>query len=419
MKLEKLLSSGLVGLGMSLAVTAGSIYLTVSAAATNSAAPVETELPGASAAIETFVAIDARPGDVPLTADGSLTIRFSGISIPSGDLEPAPGVHVTLISSDGGKITTTTDADGLCAFGGLDTGTYTIEATGSQGKLSYGIRAVEPEFPVAQNPNDDQPQPVSISMAVVLESALTPARDANAIESVISRVTVAPVEGTAASSGGAAMETGYSGGNASTTQTHLGHEPIRLNNNGSLEGQLTLNDPITGNIAPVKDLTVSFISDNAVVATTTVNPDGSFVQWNLLPGIYSMVVAGADGIGYIGIDVVDEVAQLNQAGDAIPTAIRLQPNQFNFSMTRGAGGDGGQSGGDGSDGDGSEEIVEGNPPPPAGGLGGSTTGGVGGGGPGGEGGFGDLLGLAAAGLAAAALADSNNGGIIAPGSPAF
>lgn len=416
MMLAKLLPSGLVALAMSLVVTAGSIYVTVSAAAANSAATAEIELPASSSRIATSVAMDDRPGDVPLTADGSLTLRFSGISVPSGELEPAPGVHVTLISADGIKITTSTDADGLCAFGGLDTGLYTIDAVGSQGKLSYGIRAVEPEFPVALGSSEDQAQPVSISMAVILESALTPARDGSAIESVISSVTVAPVEGTAASSGGAAMETAYSAIKASSTQTHMGHEPIRLNSNGSLQGQLTLNDPITGNIAPVKDLTVSFISDDAVVATTTVNPDGSFVQWNLLPGIYSMVVAGADGIGYIGVDVVDEVALLNNVGEAIPTAIRQPPNDFNFSMTRGAGGSNGNgSGGDGADGEGAE-IAQGNPPFDGSPGGGTTGGGAGGGTPGGEGGFGEILGLAAIGLAAFALADDDGG---TPASPAF
>lgn len=427
MKLASMFPSGLVALAMSLAVTAGSIYVTVSAAATNSAGttdsagitePERLPQPVPSPVIETSVTADERPGDIPLTDDGALTMRFSAIGIPSGELEPAAGVQVTLISTDGTRMTTTTDIDGLCAFGGLTPGLYTIDAAGSQGKLSYGIRAVKSDFPVAQQRDESDPQQVSISMAVILDSALTPSRDANAIESVISSVSVAPLEGTAASSGGAAMETEYVA-RSSGTQTYLGHQPIRLNNNGSLEGRLTLNDPITGNIAPVKDLTVSFISDNAVVATTTVNPDGSFVQWNLLPGIYSLVVAGRDGIGYIGIDVVDEVAQFNQVGETIPTALRLPPNDFNFTMTRGAGGPGGgqsDGSGEGGEGQGEGQGEGGDQPPPDGGLGGGTGGGSGGGGPGGgESGLGTLLGLAGIGLGAAALADDDN----PPASPGF
>lgn len=382
---------------MSLGISAGTIYVTVSAAVANSAADV-LESPDAhgttdpAETIQTLSTVDDSSTVLPLTADGSLTAEFSAMSIPSGELGPVADIEVTLISADGSKTTDRTDSEGACTFDRLKPGLYTINAAGPQGKLSYGIRAVAGNFAVAQEMTAGQSRPVSVKMAAQIESALTPARDATTLDSVISSVTVDPVEGAAASSGGAAMETGLAANRLATAETYLGHAPIHLTPNGSLEGQLTLLDPVTGNISPVRDLTVSFISDDIVVARTTVNPDGSFVQTNLLPGIYSMVVAGRDGIGYMGIDVVGGVARAG-AGKGTLTAVRKMV-PFSMGMVRGAGAANNSS--DASDSSAPQELSEAGQPSGGGG-----------------GGFGELLGLAGLGLGAVALANDNK-----PGSPA-
>ena len=391
MKWSGFLYSGTTALVLSLGVTVGSLYVTVSAAVSNLAATDVTDVPVPVAVSRTSTTVDSTFCDVLLTADGSLTARFSGINVPSGELEPVSDLEVTLVSADGTEITTSTAVDGLCLFSNVTPGPYTINVDGPQGRLSYGIRAVTGDVDVAETQTGNKAVPVSVSLAPRLDSALTPSRDSTVLDSVISSVIVTPVEGTAA------VETGM-GSASAAAETYLGHEPIRLNVDGSLEGQLALLDPVTGNVTPVKDLTVRFISNDEVVAITTVNPDGSFVQSNMLPGIYSMVVAGSDAIGYIGIEVVGAMA--NRPGAPIPATVRkLAP--FQFGLIRGAGAlcqsEGEETG--------EAEIVA------AGGIGGACCGASGG--ASGGGGWGELLGLA--GLAVGLVALDDDG----PSSPGF
>ena len=391
MKWSGFLYSGTTALVLSLGVTVGSLYVTVSAAVSNLAATDATDVPVPVAVSRTSTTVDSTFCDVLLTADGSLTARFSGINVPSGELEPVSDLEVTLVSADGTEVTTSTAVDGLCLLANVTPGPYTINVAGPQGRLSYGIRAVTGDVDVAETQTGNKAVPVSVSLAPRLDSALTPSRDSTALDSVISSVVVTPVEGTAA------VETGM-GSASAAAETYLGHEPIRLNVDGSLEGQLALLDPVTGNVTPVKDLTVRFISNDEVVAITTVNPDGSFVQSNMLPGIYSMVVAGSDAIGYIGIEVVGAMA--NRPGAPIPATVRnLAP--FQFGLIRGAGAlcqsEGEETG--------EAEIVA------AGGIGGACCGASGG--ASGGGGWGELLGLA--GLAVGLVALDDDG----PSSPGF
>ena len=81
-----------------------------------------------------------------------------------------------------------------------------MNVDGPQGRLSYGIRAVTGDVDVAETQTGNKAVPVSVSLAPRVDSALAPSRDSAALDSVISSVIVTLVEGTAASSGGAAME---------------------------------------------------------------------------------------------------------------------------------------------------------------------------------------------------------------------
>jgi hypothetical protein len=291
---------------------------------------------------------------------------------------------------------------------------YTITASGPEGRLSYGLRAVPANLALARIDSDSETRRVSISgTSAQLDFVLTPGRDAEEIDRVVGDVEVAPVEGihgTLAEQ--ATLQTAYTASDDFSESFDRAPGVLRLNAEGSLNGQVTMYDPKTGDLTAVEDLNVKFITDGDVVASTAVNPDGSFVQWNLLPGIYSMVVAGKDGIGYMGIEVVDDLAQVNQPGLAIPTALQTG-NGASIGVVQGAGagGDGtGQGGASGDEGSGNDEGAL----PFAGAAAGAGGGGSGGGGPGGEGGFGELLGLAALGLAAAALGDDGGNGVASP-----
>lgn len=410
MKLSKLFQSGSIALLLSVGVTVGSIYVTVTAATTQppaDSAPVIDDEP-----IETQIRRADTIADVPLTQEGWLTARFSGIDISSGRLTPAAGVEVTIIAADNSRVTTTTDEYGFVAFEDMVPGVYIVNATsGPRETLSYGIRAVPYNAETGRSAIDSEAGP--LSMAVQLDSALTPERDADAIDEMVRNTTVDPVEGAAGQSGRVALEYGeLRANNADNTldpRTYLEYDPrgVQLTPEGSLQGQLALMD-WQGNIVPVTDLTASFISDGVVVASTRVNSDGSFEQWNLLPGTYSMVVAGRDAFGTVGIDVI--AAPGNNADQFIPTADSIL-TPYEFGLVRGAG-----AFARGSDDSVAEEgVVPADAPMQ--GLGGDLGSGYGGGGGGvpGGGGWGELLGAAAIGLGAAALASDDDSGVASPG----
>ena len=394
MKLSRLFSPGLLVLAMSFGVTVGSVYVTVSTAAGNAVAEAVT--------LTEFVEVVESTmghGSVELTADGGLLGRFSTISAPSGELVPTPDVEVILISGSGDAVSTTSGPDGMFAFGGLAPGVYTVNANSPEGRLSYGIRAIRNYAAVAQS----DAQPVSIALDLQLDSALTLSRDSEAIDTVISDVTVASVESSGEFAASEFTQTSYSG-------SYMGHAQFELNPDGSLDSHVILMHPVTGNVVAVSDLTVSFISDNVVVASTAVLPDGAFTQHNLQPGVYSMVISGSDGIAYHGIDVaLAELAETEATQDYIPAAARARQANQGTGMVQGSGGLG-VSG---------PAALDGDTPPtggPAAGL--APAGGAlaSGGGTPGDGGFGvaEVLSLAAVGLASAALADDDG---IAPATP--
>lgn len=423
MKSFRLLPVSLVALILSIGVTVGSLYVTVDAALRRAAAkPVE------SLTIVTGIASDATIAEVPLTAGGGLKARFSAISTPSGVLLPSSDLDVVLIAANGRRIRETTDADGVCSFVGLKPGLYTITAMGVQGRVSYGVRLTAADQPLAGQNTGQKWVPATMGLDVVLDSALTPSRDSDAIDRIIDSVTVTPVQFAETAARRHSFKTSPAQFDLpQEDSTYTGHEPISLNGNGSLAGQVAMLDPVTGQSTPVSDLTVSFITDNRVVAETRVNPDGSFVQANLLPGVYSMVVAGKDGIGYMGVDVVGSFAAVGRSETVIPVRMGTRAG-LAFGMLQGAGASGtGAESDNGSDkSDDSTDVADSEnqtsdepsrQSPAASGSGGAGSGGfaVGGGAPGSGGGLGAALGLAG-GVAAGLLASNDDGG--RPASPA-
>ncbi len=423
MKPFRLLPVSLVALIMSIGVTAGSLYVTVDAALRRA-----TSEPVGPLTMVTGIASDATMVEVPLTAGGGLKARFSAISTPSGVLLPSSDLDVVLIAANGRRIQEATDADGVCSFVGLKPGLYTITAMGVQGRVSYGVRLTAADQPLAGRNSGHKWVPVTVGLDVVLDSALTPARDSDAIDRIIDSVTVTPVEfaeTAARSHSSQAVPAQFDV--AQEDSTYTGHEPIQLNGNGSLDGQVGMLDPVTGQSTPISDLTVSFITENRVVAETRVNPDGSFVQANLLPGVYSMVVAGKDGIGYMGVDVIGNLAAVERPEAVIPVRMAARAG-LAFGMLQGAGASGtgaeSESGSDESDDtDESNDVAESedqtpdepsrqSPAAAASGSGGFA---IGGGVPGSGGGLGTALGLAG-GAAAALLASDDDDG--RPASPA-
>jgi hypothetical protein len=422
----RLLPVRFVALVMSIGVTAGSLYVTVDAAFRR--APSEVPEP---AAMVTESASDVSMIEVPLAVGGVFKVRFSAISTPTGVLLPSAGLDVTLIGASRLQIRGTSDADGLCSFADLSPGLYTITAKGVQGRVSHGVRLTAPDQPLAGQHSRPEWMPASVGLDVVLDSALTAARDNDAIDRIINSVTVTPFKFGATGVAEKATETlPVQIDGLQDDSTFTGHKAIELNGNGSLNGQVAMLDPVTGQTAQVTDLSVSFVTDNRVVAETRVNPDGTFVQANLLPGVYSMVVAGKDGIGYMGVDVVGSLAAAAGQETIIPVRMETRAG-LAFGMLQGAGASAAASGSDdktdksddsdestGNEGAESDASNETSRRSPAGGApAGTSLSGIGAGGesPGSGGGLGVALGLAG-GAAAALLASDDDDA--RPASPA-
>jgi len=320
---------------MCVGVTAGSMYVTVSTASLNAAsnttvvAAATAESSSASAA-ETALSA----ASVELGADGSLTGRLSGIETITGELSAASGVEVSVVGADGSVEVAVTAEDGTFQISGLNPGAYTVNASGAQGSLSYGIRLVEGYDAVAAATSVI---PVSRILDLQLDSALAPARDSAALQQLLAGIEVAPVEIDQPAADAVDSDSVTTSRPASTGGTYVGHEQLALNDDGSLDGRVSLLDPATGELASVSDLTAYFIADNQIVARTRVQPDGAFTQHNLMPGIYTMVIAGQDATAYIGVDVIGGFANLEEKSEYITTSNVTLQDGVNVGAVQGAG----------------------------------------------------------------------------------
>ncbi len=417
MKIMKLVP-GFAALTLACATTVGSMYVTLSAAAENEAANATVIEEGEIATDLTGITLAAR-----------LAGRISTITPGSGDLVPASGVSVSLAPANGqGIVSASTDAEGVYALGEVGTGAYTLSANSSQGLMTFGV--IVSGNALAENQNNAL-TPVSLkldSQDIQLNSTLVPAGDISAVRAIVAAAVGARIAAVPEGDESDAVLTSQPVLAINDPPTAYAHEQVQLNANGGLDGHVRLIDGTSLQIAPVNDLRVHLVSDGVEATSARVNRDGSFSVPSVLPGVYSMVVAGTDGISASGIDVVGnfaangnplngefKLASVTRAAAAASTAV--------ISGQGGAAAAGLGVGNGGSDGGGGAPPIVGGPPGgpfptgPApfgpGGFPGGIPGGGGGfagggGGFGGGGGLGALLGIGAAAAIAAAIVDDDD-----------
>lgn len=430
MNLRRLLSPGVPALCMSLSVTVGAMYVTISAAGSDTSTLPELEPAAELAELATEPIAPLEDSTIRLTDDGRLTGRLSTIASPSGELLPSADVPVTLIPLNGPELSAVTGFDGVFEFTDVTPGIYTLNARAAMGAISMAVRLVRDYDAVSRNSDRTGASeiiPVALSLDLQLDAAMASASSLEVIEYLIEAAEVEPddsePEGGSIAPGSSEQET------EEQSSSYLAHNQVQLQPDGSLSGRASLISRETSEPMPVENLSVFFVQDGEIVATTEVEADGSYTQYNLLPGVYSMIVAGNDGAGYIGVDVIGGFAPQNANAGAIPVAMRAVQDTATIGIVKGsgAGGGGGSSGDDESDDDsnGTGVADSGAPPAepapapagggPAGGIPNGTGGGVGGGGGfGGDGGLGELLGLAGAALGAAALLQDDDSSTASP-----
>lgn len=335
MKMQNVVSSLLV-IGLATTVTAGSMYITVRASVLQEAGDLpqlDAEPANAQEAVETPASsellAEARPALDPedvrhdrshkivLDASGGFTGRIIS------NANPAAGYTVHLIQNGVPVGMTDTDSSGRFSFSGLQPGVCGILGFSENGLVLYGAHLV------GMNQGPAGEVELDVDSAVVsgadvgairqMIMAATPTEEIRFTEEVTAEVAMFPYgEGEPASS--------------------IVNQPVELDADGSLRGVVNVLDPRTGRHCEVRDITVHFLQGGRVVGTAVVEPTGDFVISGLVPGVYSVVGTGKDGVFAIGIDVVGAGVQpaFNPAsGDATPVSLRKAHGGFAIAAVRG------------------------------------------------------------------------------------
>jgi len=439
--------STFVMLALATVVTAGSMYVTVDAAAQQEfdelpvtspppavqGTPAGTDVvavPGLAAAIagrepvldKTQILRDQQ-SHVILDENGGFRGRLSslrnadGVHVPAANLKVMLAQHGAIIGS------TTTDATGRFSFTGLPEGVVAIWAEGEDSLLLFSFVLFGKDSTIEENADL-----VAAQVELDVDSAVVFGADIATVKELMAPSLHAEDKRFVNKVAAEDQEFNFGSGEVSAT---LRNQSVSLQADGSLIGEISILDDRTGRLREVLDMTVHFVRNGVRVASSEVSNDGSFIANGLKPGVYSVVAAGQDGImvcsvNIIGANVKDNRVENIGVSEFTPVSTvstSLVLGEFGGSPV-GAGNLGaffGASGGGG----GGLGLAGINSAPPGGGAygqaGGGTGGGTGGGGGGGvgAGGGGGLLGaLLAGGIGAAigyAVGDNNNDNPASPG----
>lgn len=408
-------------LALASVVTAGSMYVTASAAAQQevtdqfndlpaktpavSDAPAAAEvaaIPDIEAALEKLdAALDksqilrGSQNHIILDENGGFNGRLSSLRNADGEQVPAAGLRVMLAHHGVTIETTTTDPDGRFAFTGLPEGVVAIWADGENSLVLFSFVLFGKSSTVQENAGL-----VAAQVELDMNSAVAFGADVVTVKELIAPFMSLQDKRFANEVAAGDEEFSFGSGDPSTT---LRHRRVRLHKDGSLKGELNVLDDRTGRHREVLDMTVHFVRNGVRVASSEVSNDGSFIAAGLTPGVHSVVAVGQDGVLVCAVDVVgmnyeDDHAEAAGAGEFKPVSAIAASMDFSGCPV-GPGNLGafsGSSGGGPGSGDGS--VAGQNPPGPSPGGGGGYAGGGGsglGGGSGGGGGFGAGGGLGA------------------------
>ena len=390
-------------LSLAASVTAGSMYVTVRAAAQQEEAAVanveDAALAPTAEAIAEQIAdemnaplapdaiISNRSEDIVLDETGSFGGRL-GAYASGNQTVAASDMSVQIIQDGVSNATTTTDKNGAFRFKGLKPGVAAVLASSENGFMLIGVRlvAADEKNPAGQHIGLESTIVDGVNLRVaksIIESQLT---DGDV------RFVDAPAE----------REQDFRFGEGEPA-TSVGRHAVQLQADGSLRGAVNVMDDRTGRVREILDLTVYFIRDGQITAKSEVENTGEFLVEGLSAGTYAAVGVGKDGTFAFSLEVVS-AGQAATAGAFSPseyqTASLLAPTDFsvalanssNFntqnanSLTNGQINPSGDPPG----------PVASNPATPAP-AGGATGGGGGAAGGGGGGGLGALLGAGIAG----------------------
>lgn len=421
-------------LALATVVTAGSLYVTVSAATQQDSAEVIVAPQEAVAVLDDAtldLAVDAAiermdsaldktqilrdyQSHVILDANGGFTGRLSSLGGVDGEQVPARDLQVRLAQHGAVIGSTTTDANGRFSFTGLGEGVVAIWAEGDSTLMLFSIALFAQDTAIAENAELKAAQ-----LELDMDAAVVSGADIGVVKELLSPYLNIEAKrfGTAVTSED--EEFSFGSGEAATT---IRHSRVRLQNDGTLQGELSLLDERTGRLREVLDVKVHLVHNGVQVASSKVSGDGSFIVSGLTEGVHSIVAVGQDGVLVSSVDIVgtpfgDNLIQDAGVGELTPVSTVATSLEL-------AGGFGGSPvgpmnaralGGASGTGDGAAPDcgLASNTNP---GGGGGTGGGGGGGGAGaGAGGLGALLAGGIGGAIGYLAGDNNNDNPASPG----
>jgi len=328
--------SGIALVGLAASVTAGSMYVSVSASSQQEtpvgAEGLTPEAVGPTSA-ETVVEAVAKSINQPLAPDQLVSSRsqdvvldgsgsFAGrlFSLRSGGVsDPAAEYVVKVIQGGSAVAEAKTDSAGRFNVSGLKPGVAGLLAFSDSGFLLFGVRLIATD--------EDHPADLEIDM----ESPVVASGDLKVALRLISE---GLSDGDKRFSSEATSEDElFPVGSGEPSTTLAGHE-VQLQADGSLVGVINMMDDRTGRLREVLDLKIYLLRDGKVVGTAEVENNGEFIVHGLSPGVHSLVGVGKDGTFAMGLDVVGSTANL--AADAstlshYQTAAILLVAQLNVS----------------------------------------------------------------------------------------
>jgi len=429
-------------LALATVVTAGSMYVTASAAAQqNSAefdasAPPETEpivpeaagdvsdpdvqapLDQSDAALDQSKILRDRQNHVILDENGGFKGKLSSLSNSDGAAVSVTDVKVTLMHHGAEVGSTTTGADGRFSFTGLPEGVVAVWAEGEHSLMLFSFVLFGQGSKVAEN-QALQAAEVELGM----DSAVASGTDIVAVKELIRPYL--NTEEKRFTNELSTEDQDFSFGSNETSTTLRNHR-VRLHGNGVLKGEINVLDERTGRHREVLDMTVHFIRNGVRVVSAEVSNDGSFSASGLTAGVHSVVAVGQDGILVSCVDIVgtnyENTAEEAGLGDSKPVSTiaasldfigcPMRPVNIQAYMRSHNGSSGGIA---------DSTMPAGSPVPCCGGGyaggsgGGFSGGGGGGGGIGGGGGLGALLAGGLAGAAGYLAGQNNNNNAASPG----
>ena len=278
---------------------------------------VQAVLDQLDAALDKSRILRDRQNHVILDENGGFKGKLSSLSNSDGASVSVSNVKVTLLHHGAEVGSTTTDTDGRFSFTGLPEGVVAVWAEGENSLMLFSFVLFGHGSNVTEN-QDLQAAQVELGM----DSAVASGPDIATVKELIGPYL--NTEEKRFTNELATDDQEFSFGSSETSTTLRKHR-VRLHEGGVLKGEVNVLDERTGRHREVLDMTVHFVRNGERVVSAEVSNDGSFSASGLSAGVHSVVAVGQDGILVSCVEIVstdyEKTADNSSRGDHTTVSI--------------------------------------------------------------------------------------------------